>query len=47
MTALPLSVIPTFAVPLFLILHIISIAQAMRWREGQDFHVGKQQLASA
>jgi len=33
MTLLPLSVIPTFGVPLFLILHIICIAQALRWRE--------------
>jgi hypothetical protein len=31
MTTLPLSVIPGFGVPLFLILHIISIAQARRW----------------
>lgn len=31
MTVLPLSVIPTFAVPLFLILHLICIAQALRW----------------
>ncbi len=31
MTVLPLSLIPTFAVPLMLILHIISIAQARRW----------------
>ena len=33
MTALPLSLIPTFAVPLFFILHVICIAQATRWRE--------------
>jgi hypothetical protein len=33
MTALPLSVIPVFAVPLFLIVHIICIAQARRWPE--------------
>ena len=33
MTVLPLSLIPTFAVPLFLILHVISIAQARRWPE--------------
>jgi hypothetical protein len=32
MTLMPLSVIPTFAVPLLLILHIISIAQAIRGR---------------
>jgi hypothetical protein len=34
MTVLPLSLIPTFAVPLLLILHIISIAQALRWQTG-------------
>lgn len=33
MTVLPLSLIPTFAVPLFLILHVICIAQALRWRK--------------
>ncbi len=32
MTVLPLSLIPTFAVPLLLILHFISIAQAVRWQ---------------
>jgi hypothetical protein len=31
MTVLPMSYLPTFAVPLFLILHIICIAQARRW----------------
>ncbi|HLH06691.1 MAG TPA: hypothetical protein VKW78_05615 [Terriglobales bacterium] len=31
MTVLPLSLIPTFGVPLFLILHIICVAQARRW----------------
>ena len=31
MTVLPLSLIPTFAVPLLLILHVICIAQALRW----------------
>ena len=31
MNVLPMSLIPTFAVPLFLILHIICIAQAVRW----------------
>src|SRR5205807_54006 len=36
MTVLPMSYIPTFAVPVFLILHIISIAQARRWR-ANDF----------
>ncbi len=32
MTVLPLSLIPTFAVPLFLILHFICIQQARRWK---------------
>jgi hypothetical protein len=31
MTELPLSIIPTFVVPLLLILHLICIAQARRW----------------
>jgi len=31
MNVLPLSLIPTFAVPLFLILHVICIVQASRW----------------
>ncbi|HTV14609.1 MAG TPA: hypothetical protein VME68_07835 [Acidobacteriaceae bacterium] len=31
LTALPISLIPTFGVPLFFIFHIISIAQARRW----------------
>ena len=31
MAVLPMSLIPTFAVPLLLILHIIAIAQAPRW----------------
>jgi hypothetical protein len=34
MTVLPMSYIPTFAVPLFLIFHIICIAQARRWSAG-------------
>jgi hypothetical protein len=33
LTVLPLSLIPTFGVPLFLILHTICIAQARRWAE--------------
>jgi hypothetical protein len=33
MTVLPLSIVPTFLVPLFAILHIIVIAQARRWPE--------------
>ncbi len=31
MTVLPMSYIPTFAVPVFLILHIICVAQARHW----------------
>jgi hypothetical protein len=31
MTVLPMSYIPTFAVPVLFILHIICIAQARRW----------------
>jgi len=31
MTVLPLSLIPTFFVPLFLMLHVICIAQARKW----------------
>lgn len=33
MTVLPLSLIPTFFVPLLLMLHVISIAQARRWQK--------------
>jgi hypothetical protein len=33
MTVLPMSLIPTFAVPLFMILHFICIAQARKWQE--------------
>lgn len=36
MTTLPLSLIPTFVVPLLLIVHFISIAQARRWRTGSN-----------
>jgi hypothetical protein len=32
MTVLPLSLIPTFLVPLFTIFHVICIAQARRWK---------------
>jgi hypothetical protein len=32
MTVLPLSLIPTFLVPLFFIFHVISIAQARTWK---------------
>jgi hypothetical protein len=39
MAELPLSLIPSFGVPLFLILHIICIAQARRWPVEQPGHV--------
>ena len=35
MTVLPMSLIPTFAVPLLIVLHVICIAQARRWKEGE------------
>jgi hypothetical protein len=43
MAVLPLSLIPTFGVPLFFILHIISIAQARRWQETVPMH-GRESL---
>jgi hypothetical protein len=42
MTVLPMSMIPTFAVPLFMILHLIGIAQARRWEEQRYTRVGEQ-----
>ncbi|MGA8409909.1 MAG: hypothetical protein WB680_22245 [Candidatus Acidiferrales bacterium] len=36
MTVLPLSLIPTFLVPLFTILHVICIAQARAWKAGTE-----------
>jgi len=39
MTVLPMSLIPTFAVPLLLIFHIICIAQAVRWPRQQTIGV--------
>lgn len=47
MAVLPLSVIPTFGVPLFLILHLISLAQAWRWKELPSTATGRSPLASA
>jgi hypothetical protein len=46
MTVLPMSLIPTFAVPLFFILHIISIAQARQWKELRAPEVEKRLSAS-
>ncbi len=45
-TELPMSLLPTFGVPLFIMLHVICIAQARRWRERQDLRVGEQLLHS-
>jgi len=47
MAVLPLSVIPTFGVPLFLILHLISLAQAWRWKELPSAETGRDLLVSA
>jgi hypothetical protein len=47
MTVLPMSLIPTFAVPLFLILHFISIAQARQWQEQVYSRVGEPLQSSA
>jgi hypothetical protein len=41
MTVLPLSLIPTFAVPLLFILHVICIAQARRWSKQTHRRVGE------
>lgn len=41
MTLLPMSLIPTFAVPLFMILHFICIAQARQWHEQPNQAIGK------
>ena len=46
MTVLPMSLIPTFAVPLLIMLHIICIAQARQWKAGAYAHVGKPLRAS-
>jgi hypothetical protein len=52
MTVLPLSLIPTFLVPLFLIFHIICIAQARGWnvssasrRNAGQVSVGRESLS--
>lgn len=41
MNVLPLSLIPTFAVPLLLILHVICIVQASRWPMRQRSTIGE------
>ncbi len=47
MTVLPLSLVPAFAVPLFVILHIISLAQARQWAGQRDGRVGEQVRSAA
>jgi hypothetical protein len=47
MNVLPMSLIPTFAVPLLIILHVICIAQARRWREPQYAPLGEQLPSAA
>lgn len=47
MTVLPLSVIPTFGVPLLMMLHVISIAQALQWKPAQTPAVGHLQAMTA
>jgi hypothetical protein len=42
MTVLPMSLIPTFGVPLFMMFHIICIAQALRWPAKQKSEIGQQ-----
>jgi hypothetical protein len=41
MTVLPMSLIPTFAVPLLFLLHIICIAQARGWAKEQTTGRGR------
>jgi hypothetical protein len=40
MTELPMSLIPTFAVPVLFLLHIICIAQAKRWTKERSTGLG-------
>lgn len=47
LTMLPLSLIPTFAVPLLLILHFISIGQARRWPAQPPSRAGERVLSRA
>jgi hypothetical protein len=47
MAVLPLSLIPTFGVPLFLIIHIVCIAQASRWSRSVELRHGSSLVASA
>jgi len=47
MTVLPLSIVPTFLVPLFFIMHIIVIARARRWPEVEGSRNCQRVAASA
>ena len=47
MSELPMSLIPTFAVPLFVVLHLICIAQARRWEKPIHSRIGDQLPSSA
>ncbi|MFZ1941592.1 MAG: hypothetical protein WBA18_02450 [Terracidiphilus sp.] len=46
MTVLPLSVIPTFFVPLYTMIHVICIAQALRW-PAQQTRYSEARISSA
>lgn len=46
MTVLPLSMIPTFAVPLLFILHVITIAQAVGWQSYVDGEISRARSAA-
>ena len=45
MTVLPLSLVPTFFVPLLLMLHVIAIAQARGWKEPSSAAAPEQRVA--
>jgi hypothetical protein len=47
MTVLPLSLIPTFLVPLFFIFHVICIAQAKAWVAKPNLNEGKNRRVEA
>lgn len=47
MTVLPLSLIPTFGVPLFIMLHVTCIAQAFGWKAEQAQPVAQERWSEA
>ena len=47
MAVLPLSLVPTFFVPLLLMVHVISIAQARKWQGRSYSHLGEQASSAA